>query len=38
METPEAWISSYEKTPLQVEELKDIFRPLPKIKHEENFL
>lgn len=38
METPETWISAYEKTPLQVEELKDIFRPLPKIKHEESGL
>ncbi|MGZ5280012.1 MAG: spore photoproduct lyase family protein, partial [Pseudobdellovibrionaceae bacterium] len=26
METPESWISSYEKTPLQVPELKDLFR------------
>jgi len=31
METPESWISSYDKTPLQVPELKDLFRPLPKI-------
>jgi hypothetical protein len=36
METPESWISSYDKTPMQVEELKDIFRPLPKIKHEDH--
>jgi spore photoproduct lyase len=35
METPESWISSYDKTPLQVPELKDIFRPLPKV-HSEN--
>ncbi|MEZ0392492.1 MAG: radical SAM protein [Pseudobdellovibrionaceae bacterium] len=34
METPESWISSYEKTPLQVPELKEIFRPLPKIRSE----
>lgn len=31
METPETWISSFEKTPMQVPELKDLFRPLPKI-------
>lgn len=31
METPESWISAYEKTPLMVPELKDIFRPLPKV-------
>lgn len=34
METPESWISSYDKTPLQVSELKDIFRPLPKVQSE----
>lgn len=34
METPESWISSYDKTPLQVPELKDIFRPLPKVPSE----
>jgi spore photoproduct lyase len=39
METPESWISSYEKTPLQVPELKDLFRPLPKVasEHSQNF-
>lgn len=35
METPESWISSYEKTPMQVDGLKDLFRPLPKIKSED---
>ncbi len=30
METPESWISSYEKNPMQIPELKDLFRPLPK--------
>jgi len=34
METPESWIASYDKTPLQVPELKEIFRPLPKIRSE----
>ncbi|MFN7262455.1 MAG: radical SAM protein [Pseudobdellovibrionaceae bacterium] len=34
METPESWISSMEGTPLQVDGLKDFFRPLPKIKSE----
>lgn len=34
METPESWISAYEKTPNQVSELKDLFRPLPKIPDE----
>lgn len=31
METPETWISSFEKTPMQVPELKEFFRPLPKL-------
>jgi spore photoproduct lyase len=34
METPESWISSYDKTPRQVPELRDLFRPLPKIPAE----
>jgi hypothetical protein len=37
METPESWISSYDKTPLQVPELKEIFRPLPKVHSETVF-
>ena len=37
METPESWISSFEKTPMQIQELKEIFRPLPKIRSEEIF-
>ncbi len=32
METPETWISSYDKTPLQVPELRELFRPLPKMQ------
>ena len=35
METPETWISSFEKTPMQVDGLKDFFRPLPKISRGE---
>ncbi|MFN7729148.1 MAG: radical SAM protein [Bdellovibrio sp.] len=31
METPETWISSFAATPMQVPELKTLFRPLPKI-------
>lgn len=31
METPESWIANYDKSPLQVPELKELFRPLPKI-------
>lgn len=33
METPETWIQSFEKTPMQVDGLKDFFRPLPGIGH-----
>jgi len=32
METPETWISSYDRTPMQVPELREFFRPLPKIE------
>ena len=35
METPETWISSYDKTPMQIDPLKDFFRPLPKIAKDE---
>lgn len=31
METPESWIANYDKSPIQVPELKELFRPLPKI-------
>ncbi len=31
METPESWISSFEAHPLQVDGLKELFRPLPKL-------
>lgn len=32
METPESWISSYDSAPMKVDGLKEMFRPLPKIK------
>ncbi len=32
METPEMWINTFEKMPSQVSELKEIFRPLPKVR------
>lgn len=32
METPETWISSLESLPMKRPELKDLFRPLPKIQ------
>lgn len=35
METPESWISSFESHPMQVDGLKDLFRPLPKLKDAE---
>lgn len=31
METPESWISSFESHPMQIDGLKDLFRPLPKL-------
>ena len=31
METPESWIGAYNQTPLQKPELKELFRPLPKL-------
>ncbi|PIS11946.1 MAG: hypothetical protein COT73_01170 [Bdellovibrio sp. CG10_big_fil_rev_8_21_14_0_10_47_8] len=34
METPESWISAYDKTPNQVPELKELFRPLPRVPSE----
>lgn len=35
METPETWIANYDKTPMQVPELRSLFRPLPKIRDDE---
>ena len=37
METPETWLSSFEATPMQVEELKPLFRPLPKVDSQSAF-
>lgn len=31
METPETWISAYQQSPMQRPELKELFRPLPKL-------
>ena len=32
METPETWISQYEDSPMRIDNLKDLWRPLPKIR------
>lgn len=32
METPETWISSFEKIPMQMPELRQIFKPLPEVR------
>jgi spore photoproduct lyase len=32
METPETWISSFEKIPAQIPELRQIFKPLPEVR------
>ena len=29
METPETWIGSFEKIPIQIPELRSVFKPLP---------
>jgi spore photoproduct lyase len=34
METPETWISAYDSSPMQMNELKEMFRPLPKVTSE----
>lgn len=34
METPETWISSTEKMPMQIPELREIFKPLPGVRSE----
>lgn len=31
MEAPETWIASYDKTPMNVPELRSLFRPLPRV-------
>jgi spore photoproduct lyase len=31
METPETWINAFEKIPVQMPELKELFRPLPQV-------
>jgi spore photoproduct lyase len=32
METPETWIKSFEKIPMQMPELKNLFKPLPQVR------
>lgn len=32
METPETWIQSFDKIPMQMPELKQIFKPLPQVR------
>ncbi len=32
METPETWIGSFDKVPMQIPELKSVFKPLPAIQ------
>lgn len=32
METPETWIQSFDKVPMQVPELRSLFKPLPQIR------
>lgn len=32
METPETWIQSFEKIPMQVPELRSLFKPLPQVR------
>lgn len=36
METPESWLGSFEQTPMQDPQLHSFFRPLPKLKSEQN--
>ena len=35
METPETWISSLEKIPMQIPEIKNMFKPLPVVRQVE---
>lgn len=32
METPETWLNSFEKIPMQMPELKSVFKPLPQVR------
>jgi spore photoproduct lyase len=36
METPETWATTLNKSPMKVEGLENLFRPLPKVKSESN--
>jgi spore photoproduct lyase len=33
METPETWIQSFEKIPMQLPELRNLFKPLPQVRN-----
>ena len=36
METPETWISTFDKIPVQMPELKSVFKPLPLVRNFQN--
>ena len=36
METPETWIQSFEKVPMQLPELRSLFKPLPPVREFQN--
>ncbi|MFZ3229774.1 MAG: radical SAM protein [Pseudobdellovibrio sp.] len=36
METPETWLNSFEKIPIQMPELKSVFKPLPLVRDFQN--
>lgn len=36
METPETWIQSFEKIPMQIPELRSLFKPLPSVRDFQN--
>lgn len=36
METPETWIQSFEKIPMQIPELRSLFKPLPNVREFQN--
>ncbi len=35
METPETWIQSFDKIPMQMPELRGLFKPLPVVRHDQ---
>ncbi len=36
METPETWIQSFEKIPMQIPELRSLFKPLPNVRENQS--